>query len=37
MPAICRAFSRSRRNTQAIVTIITGMNELRITPFVAVV
>jgi hypothetical protein len=37
MPATCQGFSRSRRKIHANVTIITGMNELRITPFVAVV
>ena len=37
MPATCSGVRRSRRNTHDIRTIITGMNELRMTPLVAVV
>src|SRR5438105_466090 len=36
-PASCGAESRSRRKIHDSATIITGMNEFRITPFVAVV
>ena len=36
-PATCSGARRSRRITHDSVTIITGMNELRITPLVAVV
>ena len=37
MPATCSEASRSRRSAQDNPTIITGMNEFRITPFTAVV
>ena len=36
-PTDCSGVSRSRRNTHENVMIITGMNELRMTPLVAVV
>ena len=36
-PATCSGARRSRRINHDSVTIITGMNELRITPLVAVV
>ena len=37
MPATCSDASRSRSSSHDSATIITGMNEFRMTPFIAVV